>query len=522
MAKFGLVIAVACASGHAIADDGQSKIDALCRRATDSSARLKTDAASWTIARPTLPRSPIVEVVRKGAESRYVVKSGAGKEICRVIARDGLWYVVDENGDAGKFRSFEATLLSPTCYSAICGARPRTPQEVLPAKELSLEGENDTSATLQGPLVEAARFMLGGMEVMVAEARKKGELDAQAKSAAAIVETMQGAGTQIVVDRETGFVSSIDCGGESFVMTDFKWLTEIPAETFDIGGKEWPDHTQPLREEKPGDCALLITAHDAEEARSSICRNLLLVNLSTGKTRRVPCQIGPTSMGCFSADRSKVFAVAMDPNVGLNRVVEVDLATGRNRDACEGMLEGMTIYPAISQDGKKLSVLNCSKGMRFDHTQLCIIDLATRKVTKVGSPGNYISPRWLPNDDFCLIQNKPEQQEQQKVLCHLSHAGELKELRPSAVARPLGKEPKIVCADFGMWIVCGLDGKLERELSDKLFDLRMIEPSIDGKRALLLKADAGRGYFAPHIADLESGELTKVPLGFGYWQTADW
>jgi hypothetical protein len=507
-----------------VAADDPAMIKAICQKGTESFARLEVDPASWTITRPELPYATTIDVIRHGNKYRWITKSADGKELCRVICHDNVWYVLNSDRKSGKFRPYEATLISPSSYAHICRSNPRPAHDVLPIDNLRLKSGDESNIVLNGPLMESALETLNGVEAMLRSAIEQNPKRLELKETLEGLIQKKDAGLTITVDPQSGFVQRIDCGESVFAMTDFKWLDNVPNEVFEIKDRDWTDYTKPLIEARPGDCALLVKAQHLDEAKAPSYRNLVKADLTTGKYRRIPCRVGPASAGCFSKDRTKVYAVAVDINVGLHRIIEIDLKSGRNRDFCEDLLDGMLIYPAISQEGTKLSVLNRGKGMNVEHTQLCVIDLATRQVTKIGQPGNFISPRWLAGDaGFCLIQNKPDNPPgEEKVLCQMSMEGELKELRPAKVARPLGSLPRIIFDENGVWMTCDLDGKDTELLSEKFQGLTGVEPSADGKTALMAERANWNPSPLPCLVELETGKRVPVPVEDGYWGLVSW
>jgi hypothetical protein len=104
----------------------------------------------------------------------------------------------------------------------------------------------------------------------------------------------------------------------------------------------------------------------------------------------------------------------------------------------------------------------------------------------------------------------------------MSMEGELKELRPAKVARPLGTLPRIIFDENGVWMTCGLDGKDTELLSEKFQGLNGVEPSADGKDALMLEPANFSPSRLPCLVELETGKRFPVPVEDGYWGLVSW
>ena len=91
-----------------------------------------------------------------------------------------------------------------------------------------------------------------------------------------------------------------------------------------------------------------------------------LLDLRTGRYRRIPFQEGTSLPGCFLKGRTEVAISGVDPFAGVFGLYEVDLKTGENRRlGGERLASGFTLMPALSPDGKTLAVLH--KGSEGPH-----------------------------------------------------------------------------------------------------------------------------------------------------------
>jgi hypothetical protein len=517
VATMTLRIAAACAA------DDSVDLEKLLQQAESSLKRLQAEPATWTITRYTPSANRMsVEVVRHGDDCRWIVKiqkNDNWHELYRVIARQGVWYVMDKLGRATKFRPYEATTIDPLSYGLICSSAPRMPQQCAMKDTLAITSADSSSVRLVGQFTAGPRDVL---EAVLALDRNSQSTNPQAAAEIPKLEQLLATGVPLEVDRGTGLVTKFGIPGVT--MTGFRWLDKIPDDVFDIVGRDWEDHTAPLQEQQPGDCVLMTCYESIIDSAKEVFGNVLVVDKNTGESRRVPCRQGCTSMGCFSTDRTKAYVVSLNFDVGLNRVVQVDLHSSENQSISEKLDEEMTIYPRISPGGTKLAVLNRAIGLPLSQTQLCIVDLPTKSVTKIGPPGDYVAPYWLPGSDGCiLMKNKSADPLVRNLsICHINPQGELHNIRSAVYARVCGPAPNILFQERAGadWKICDLQGEHEQTVATGLFAYSEPAVSPDGKQAIMIKFDGASAL--PFVVNLQDGNAVKIPVAEGVWRFPAW
>src|SRR5205814_7464193 len=125
------------------------------------------------------------------------------------------------------------------------------------------------------------------------------------------------------------------------VLTDFKRYRAIPDEPFNVKDRLWRDMTDAPTESKLE--SLVLAAHDPSwrdgpwpmlnwppgmPQRKTEC---VLVDVSTGRVRRLPVHAYGATPGCFLNNRTAALAWASDVE-GITHLYQVDLKTGANRE----------------------------------------------------------------------------------------------------------------------------------------------------------------------------------------------
>jgi hypothetical protein len=178
-------------------------------------------------------------------------------------------------------------------------------------------------------------------------------------------------------------------------------------------------------------------------------------------------------------------------------------------------------YPTVSPDGKKLAVLDRGKEMRALYNQMCVIDLATQAFTKIGKPGEYVTPYWLSNSQgFVVVKNHYTQSGERKgTICRLGMSGEMTEIHPAQSMRLLGDLPRILFLDSlsGSWSTCNLEGNDEHKVGDGLSGFDFPAVSRTGKQAIMIKNGQ-----QPFVVNLQDGDATEIPVKSGAWRLPVW
>lgn len=518
--------AIILAAGDGIRAAEKPELDELYRTADKSAERLKSDPASWTMVRNTASGQIAVDVVRHGDDFRWIAKIQTAEgsvEAVRIICHEGIWYVTTGKRTS-KFKPFEATNVSPTVFAVLSACNPHSPRDVF-TDPLEIRSWNESQVILHGPLIGMVKDLIDASLVGL------GKADAADPNAAATreqLEEMKQNGTEVTVERDTGFVTKVQMTDPAWSMENFKWLDTAPTEALQVKDQVQVDETRSILELQRGENFLMTLFPSVDAAANDGLGNVMLINRLNGQFRRVPCRRGTTTHGCFSADRTKVYVVGLHPDRLLNQVVEVDLATGANYEVCPDLQNSMTVYPALSPDGKKLAVLRHAPGMPVEQTRVCVIDLAARMANDIGSPGDYKAPEWLPDATGFILTRTERLAGAQPIttLCRLSLNGNMTSLRPVFYARILGDQPRIIFQEKegGEWKSCDLQGGDVQRVGDGLLHLSYAAPGRSGKAAILVSTlvSTTSDGFRAFLVDLATSKRERIPLPEGFWWLPSW
>ncbi len=503
---------------------------------TKSLERLETTPASWQAETRVsgAAGSFVLRVLRAGdrRKTALLVRTGQGLvEGMRLIERDGLSYLLEGGRPRGKYRPHEAPFSVPTL------------RLFLRAGEVSFVSDPG--------VLQAARFR--GMEGPVAEYRQ--DLDAQGK---ALVEGLIGSakklrqqmpdakvppelqrqlaelkamlqhGLPLRVDVRTGMV--VESGGPKLPTTfrDFRWRPDAGDADFDVGSHAWPDHTSDPTEGTDlndlvmfGHCAAWRAGMGAKDT------DTCLLNLKTGRLRRVPFRGAISSPGCFLKPRTRVVVSGFgaDPGDAL-ALYEVDLRTGANRRLGGPTLRGrFALMPALSPDGKTLAVLTKDPARLGLESQVCLIDVKTGRARDLGKPLDTAFLSWLPDGQgLVLITRKYRSMDEpaDATVARMDLQGRITAIRPGnhPVVLPGGK--RILFEDAARaWQTCELDGKNVKLLGGGMSGHSFPSPCPDGRRIMWMLYEKGRGP-RPVVYDVVSGKTRPATSLPGLWVTPAW
>ena len=528
----GLLLRPAPGQGVSVAPDA----DRLAARAAATAHRLATASASWHVAMRTADGVAVhARVLWTAQRKRWrlsLASGGQRTDAFEIIERDGLWYAIDLGRPLGKYRPFEAPFSLPTAY-LLLGMSDASPVDADLLGRCRYTGTDERGprylAAPHPAVAEALRRALGVTEDLARSAppgQDTAPLRARVDQARRALE-----GTPVRVDPNTGLLLEHAVGTFTVSLTDFQWLGRVGDAAFDTGRGPWPDHAaDPTEGVDPNDLAMICRNGAWRVGMPGGDFDNVLIDLRTGRFRRVPFR-GPLSTGgCFLKGRTRVVVSAMDgehPGLTLH---EVDLRTGANRRLGGELLRaGICLLPALSPDGKTIAVLHNPQAARpgaplaMLESRVCLVDVASGRARHIGQPLDTAYPSWLPDGKgLVLITRKHAAMDKPSVttLVRMDLDGRVTPLRAGdcPFVLPAGR---IVFEDGGLWRTCGLDGRDATLLADGMKGYGFPSPGPLGKRVLWMQFARGR---APRPVVVEMGATKAVPVtdAPGLWSWPAW
>jgi hypothetical protein len=492
-----------------------------------TAGKMKKAPCSWTVTfTRDVPGQVIVGVLQAGARKRWTVTVSAGRDrsrLLRIVQRDGAWYVSQVGGAPAraKYRPFEAPLRLTTLYVYLLRAEPLFAGAGgggLGKYEKTEKGV----AVYRTPLPSAARRQLAAMvRQFEALAKKSPELlrEPGAKEKLAEIKALVDKGAPTRVDLATGMLLQFGTQKLRTSVEDFAWRAAVAEKEFSIDG-EWEDFTDdPTR----GDLAQTVLVGYAGERTEP---DNVLLDLKTGRRRRVPFRGAVSLSGCFLKGRKKVAVAGTNMLRGTIGIYEVDLSTGANRRLGGKLLaEGITLFPRLSPDGKTLAVYHKGAPEGLTDAQICLVDVATGEARRLGKALDCAHINWAADGKGLLMTvRKPAEllKPPESVIARMDLEGKVTELRKGArpLALPDGKRILFQDAD-GLWRTCDLEGKNPAQFGGGFKGATSPSLSPDGKRLVMIQTAEG-GQARPVLVDLATGKSDKTNVPAGQWVYPSW
>jgi Tol biopolymer transport system component len=253
-----------------------------------------------------------------------------------------------------------------------------------------------------------------------------------------------------------------------------------------------------------------------------------LINIKTGRMRRIPFEGEASIPGCFLSGRDKVVVTGMsDSRFGL---YEIDLKTRKNHPLAAKVLAGtFPLAPVLSPDGKTLAVASADFGAGLDHTQVFLIDLQTGEGKPIGKPFDTTALSWMPDGKGLILvsrQNVRMDKPPVSTICRMDLIGQLTPLRPGD-SPVLLQDGRILFEEYSedgrhwQWKTCNLSGQDVKLFGDGLKKLSFPAPAPDGLRMLMIRYVPDRGT-TPYVFRIgEAPDQPAVQVG-GTWSGAVW
>ncbi len=496
-----------------------------------TAAKLQTTPASWkAVFTRERPGQVVVETLSTRDKSRFIVSErGAGErksaEKLRIVERDGAWYVTQRagRGGRGKYRPFEAPLTETTMYLYLFRAELLVVTDPTPGALGKYEKTEKGVATYRTPVREPARSQLANM---IRQAKTLAKRDPKflkrpgVKEQLAAMKELLEKGTSTRVDLASGLLVEHGTRRMRTRIEDFKWLGKVDGKHFAIPEGDWPDHTSDPTRGKLTD--LLLIAHAAGRTEPDNC----LLNVKTGRYRRVPFRGAVSLTGCFLKGRKKVAVSGTNTVQGVVGIYEIDLSTGANRQLGGKLLAtGFSMFPTLSPDGKTLAVFHKDMSEKPAEAQVCLVDVKTGAARKLGRLLDCAHISWSADGKSLLMTVRKMVdvlRPASSFVCRMDLAGKLTEVRKGS--RPLalrgGRRILFLDAD-ALWKTCNLAGKDVKKLGDGLKGANHPTLSPRGKRLIMMIPRPGPDP-RPFIIDIANGKAKPLKVSPGEWLFPSW
>lgn len=498
-----------------------------------SCARLETDAAEWTSVQDTGNGTLVrVEVFQAQGMRRFVVsvQVGADAQVAlRLIERDGLWYVRDCFHET-KCRPYEAVLSMPSLLVSIRRAELRFVVDAEAMAKMTCKSVVGTTATYRQPIEDGLRTQCEGYLRQIEAVGKKDPTILESAEPQKMVDRIKDLlahGVSSQVDISTGMVVNDGVPPMGMEIKGFRWIEHPTNDAFSVDGTAWADQTD---DPTAGDLgALVMFCHDRgwQVGMKASDFDGVLLDLRTGRFRRVPYHSGMCNPGCFLGDRGRVIVSGTDDEQGGFALFEVDLRTGSNRRIWpHAPTAGLTSFPVVSPDGRTLAATRMGTGGRPLEFDTLLINLESGEANVLGNPSDLVVTAWLPDGKELLAvsRDEPGDPKQPSVswLARVDMQGKVRRLRR-------GSEPVLIKGGTAIlyqddesrtWWSCDLNGENAERFSDGLEHCGFPASSPDGEKFVMMYFEPGKSP-VPRLYALD-GHYETITTEPGFWGMPVW
>jgi hypothetical protein len=517
---------------------------ALINAAKETAEKLKTSPASWKITLASTPDvSYIADVVQQSQNLRRIIfrsndKDRGEAEMARLIETPDAWYVA-QGGAFYKYRPYEAVFYSPVIQLLHQLAQPRLILDVDPkilAKPLGREG-NIVRFALPAPNPALLKGLLDQVEQLRKIDPERVSKDPMVLRTVAETRRALEQGIPVGVDARSGIIVAFTADKSPVTLTDFKRYRAIPDEPFSVKEQAWRDVTDDPTEGKLE--SLVLMAHDPSwrdgpwpmlnwppgtPTRKTEC---VLVDVSTGRVRRLAVRRAGAVPGCFINHRTGALAWAVDTD-GLTHLHQVDLKTGANVElAAETLADGLLLAAAPAPDGKTVAFLHKRISYSILDSQILLLDLQSGKIRPLGATAPVSDLNWLPDGSalICVKREFPDpKSDPVDSICRVDLAtGNLTTVTQGrrALVLPNSKSMLYYQPDLRGWMTADLEGKRPKPMNAALgrYDFPTAAP--DGQHLLMLSLDDDKGPW-PTLIEPQTGQTQSLTLPPGLWALPAW
>jgi hypothetical protein len=515
-------------------------ITTLAQVARETQEKLATTPATWTAVLQAAGNLPVtVEVLQKPKFRRLVMTAtieGKKRQIAVVFQRDGCWYVF-EQGRAGKYRPFEATFQHILGYLYLIRAEARfvTGRSKLGKYEGTRSGIAMYRTTIS-PLSrkQMETWIAGAQSALerITDPVKKRGIEARMRELRGYLSE----GFPLEVELSSGMVVHLGTHERQKQIAGFRWLEEVDDRQFAVEGVEWIDHTGDPTARNADDLAMIGYCGYWRTGAKSFEFDTCLIDVNTGRFRRVPFRGYATLPGCFSKDREKVFVSGMPDAGEMFRLYEINLRTGHNRRLGRRSLTGGHVLgPSLSPNGRTLAVIQItSETDPAARTQVHLVDILTGQSSRLGKPLDAAYLSWAPERRGLILGARIHQDGNAPpvpTVVRMDLQGEVTPIVPGSNPALIAGGEKILFLDDAakLWKTCGVDGQDVKPFGDGMKNFHAPAPAPDGQRLLMMRYDPTRLPSDPEarppvpvVMKLDGTDIRTVVEAVGLWGKPAW
>lgn len=517
----------------AAADSGNLDWKALTDAAARTARRLRSEPAYWAIL-CTLQNGATAEIdiTNAGSKRRTIITAGRGAqtfELFRVVSRDGLWYVTDRNG-SGKYRPYEVPANLPFIYKALELSEPRLITSADQLAGCQIDRVVGNIATVHMPLgeAEAAQLRSALEQLDMVAARSPLGLPEETEKQRSDMKDLLAHGRTIRIDTATGQMVEFATPQLHLEVADFKFLPHEPADEFAVDGKNWRDFSDDPTKGKLENLIMIQHQPLATIDRKGGDTDGRLMDVETGRFRRIPFPGGGVVPGCFLKGRRSVVVEGTDSEHGNLRPFRIDLSTGKCEPLGGPILDsGFTLGGDVSPDGKTVAVthLDLTKGLM--KSQICLIDLQSGRARPIGKPLDTSFAYWTADGKKLVLLSRKIHgdldQPTDDYVATMDMDGNLTELCPGSMLVLLADRRTILFEDKAtdLWQTCDLNGQNVKPYAGGLKGFGFPAPAPDGKRILMMHFVEGE-LPKPMLLPIGSSEGQAITNVGGLWAMPRW
>ncbi len=524
------VLLVSAALGETPAFD----VAALVTAGKATQQKLNRLQASW-IVDTTLSNGAVVQMqmAHSGKSGNWrvifrIINGPMNLEIVRITSRDGLWYCSDSRGHY-KYRAYELPAESTAVYLCLDRSMPLFITDATALDGGKTEGIKDGILTIRQPLEEG---LITTMRTAMASLDKLREQAPQAitpesEAMYAMMRDSIANGQSTLIDTTTGQVVEYGNLKLRTRVHSLKFLEQSDESVFDVSIHKWDDFSD---DPTVGDVnELLMIGHDPSGSPNRRGGDVdgRLMDLKTGRFRRIPYKGPAMSVGCFLPGRTSVIVSGMDAASGSLRPFLIDLKTGDNR-ALGGteFNQGFCLGADLSPDGKTVVLGKFTPGSDLG-SQLYLVDVASGNAKPIGKRQDTAFLNWTADGKHIVLvhrENLAMDKPSRNSLAIMDMDGHVNILRRGNWPILLKDRTTIFFEDdeTHLWHTCDLNGQNVKQFQDGLPGHFYPTVSPDGKRMIFMRKNNSDRMPVPVEIQLDqpgSRLVTKVP---GLWATPAW
>lgn len=514
---------------------GEPDVNAVRSAGVRTKERLIDSAASWTAVISTSGgRHVSLEILRTPTARRTIVsttdENGRPVEIARIIERDGLWYVQEEGAKPGKYRTGEC----PFRFAAIPFFAARAELRPVIATESmgQFDGIVDGVASYRVPLDQATRSQFEGILRQVKELSQKDPsfLDRPGmKERVGLFEGLLTRGMPMKIDIQDGVLREF--GQPTSLQTQvsrINWQPKADAAEFSVEGINWDDNSSDPTIADPAsrqEWVMIWNTLAVDPATGKGDPDGRLLDLKTGRLRRIPFEGEISIPGCFSKDRAKVFVTGVsEERYGL---YEIDLKTRKNRRlAADTLTSGFIADPILSPDGKTIAVGSTDFAKGPGNRQIYLVDVASGTGRMLGKPSDLSSMSWTSDGKGLIFGLQSGDDIGSHTVSRLDLNGSVSTITNGSSPLLLN-DGRILFQVYSVdgrrwqWKTCDNEGKGVALFGDGLSKFAFPTPAPDGQRLMIIGVN-DRKETMPFVFRI--GELPDKPVvqQGGMWATPKW